>query len=153
MPVLLPQRHGVLSVQYCICAVGRDRLALQEQCLGPRLGRVGLPKAGLVQLLEVDYPPQLAGLLGDNVHGHTPYSRLDHQLWPDDAHVGVSVEPVFCLLPVDGHRPVLVDGKGPCLAIDEQLSWSALRGRQLLPLAFVEVRAGVVLPYDSLELS
>ena len=53
---------------------------------------MGLPKAGLVQLLEVVLPPLIAFLLGDDMHGRTPYGRLAHPLWTDDAQGGVSVE-------------------------------------------------------------
>ena len=109
--------------------------ALQKWCLG----QVGLPQAGLVQLLEVDNPPGLAGLLGDNVHGRALYGGLANQLQPDDAHVGIYVKPLPCfLLPVDGQRPVFVDGEGPCLGVNEQLAQLALHDRQLLSLACVE---------------
>ena len=71
MPVLLPEHHRVVAIsgdQGSLCAVGRHGLALQKRCLG----QVGLPKAGLVQLLEVNYPPWLAGLPCANVHGLAP---------------------------------------------------------------------------------
>ena len=37
---------------------------------------MGLPQAGLVQLLEVDDPLGLAGLLGNDVRWGAPYSWL-----------------------------------------------------------------------------
>ena len=55
------------------------------------------------------------------------------------------------LLPVYGHRPVLVDGKGPRLGVDKELARPALQDRQLLPLAHVERRTCVVLPDEGLQ--
>ena len=73
------------------------------------------------------------------MHGRAPYGGFGHLFGLDDAHVGVPVKalPGF-LLPVNRHWSMFVDGEGPGFGVDKQLTWSALYGQQLLPLATVE---------------